>query len=313
MSDMLLRQTGLALVGRPRGPTTDPRDGVEGLIHLLGELAHTRGGQPASERVLDLLRLVPWEDQDPSVVRLLVDITRSYVDLADQHQHLSAEHRHSELLRRGLEHLATHDVLTGLPNRALVLDRLEHALAAARPGTTLVVLFVDVDGFKQINDTLGHAAGDAVLVEIARRLSRATRGGDTLGRLSGDEFVVVCEDLPGSASEVSTCLDVLADRFAEVLGHPGRADGPQVLSASIGATVATAPCATGAHDLLAEADAAMYLAKRAGGGRLVVSEPRRGVRPVPPSSEAEPAGPVRRAGDSPSAAPRQAPEGRTGR
>lgn len=161
----------------------------------------------------------------------------------------------------------THGALTGLPCATLVLERLEHAIsAAARARATVAVLCVDV----------------------ARRLRSATRSGDTLGRTSDDAFVVVCENLAGSASQVSNFVDVLSQRFTDALSLPGWHRDPAVaVSASIGAAIATAPCALGPHDLLREAGAVMDAAGRAGGGRLVISEPQWGVRLVPTQDQIE--------------------------
>ena len=160
-------------------------------------------------------------------------------------------------------HEALHDPLTGLANRTLLRDRLGHALARSiRERGTTAVLFVDLDGFKQINDAHGHAAGDAVLVEVARRLRATVRPGDTIARQGGDEFVAVCEDI-----DEETAMTV-AERLRDAIELPFGAGGAEHrLSASIG-------IALGDEDpdgLLAEADAAVYRAKAAGRGRIELS------------------------------------------
>jgi diguanylate cyclase (GGDEF)-like protein/PAS domain S-box-containing protein len=157
-------------------------------------------------------------------------------------------------------HEAVHDPLTGVANRTLLHDRLQHAVARSeRERGATAVLFVDLDGFKQVNDSHGHAAGDAVLVEVARRLQTAVRPGDTIARLGGDEFVAVCEDI-----DEASALAV-GRRLWEAIQLPFSAGGAEHrLSASIG-------IALGASDpdtLLANADAALYRAKAAGRGRI---------------------------------------------
>ena len=151
---------------------------------------------------------------------------------------------------RELSHQALHDTLTGLPNRALVLDRAEQLLARAarQPGIVAGALYIDIDGFKHVNDNLGHAAGDQLLRIVGKRLQGAVREQDTVGRLGGDEFVVLVE---ATAEEGS--FDALADRLTEVLREPVELDdGRKILSvtASIGvavgqhATPRTPCCAT---------------------------------------------------------------------
>ncbi|MCY7366211.1 MAG: EAL domain-containing protein [Frankiaceae bacterium] len=187
-------------------------------------------------------------------------------------------HTDVTLLRRterALTHQAQHDRLTGLPNRALLDDRLAQALAdARRNGNHVCVAFLDLDHFKRINDSLGHAGGDALLVEVAARLQSAVREVDTLARYAGDEFVVVWADL-ATREEVGP----LGARLARTLELPVEVSGTLVqISASIG--VATAlPGQTGEEVLLA-ADAAMYDAKRRGRGRirLFTGELRAGVQ-----------------------------------
>lgn len=134
-------------------------------------------------------------------VRTLSDAQLSALeDLAEQVEHLfELRRQHARLVQllAEVDHHATHDGLTGLVNRRLLMDRLGHAIARTwRGGHPPVVFFCDLDGFKSVNDDHGHEAGDAVLVEVARRLLALMRPGDTVTRLGGDEFVVLCEDLP---------------------------------------------------------------------------------------------------------------------
>ena len=162
-----------------------------------------------------------------------------------------------------LFHRAVHDPLTGLPNRVLLIDRLDHALARAdRRAQTVAVLYVDLDGFKAVNDTSGHAVGDEVLRIVAERLAGAVRPEDTVARFGGDEFVVLCEDLadPGDALRV-------ADRILADLGRPiQHGSGLARLSASIGVVMADGPGSGAA--LIEAADEAMYRAKRRGGAAV---------------------------------------------
>ncbi|MGY1716092.1 diguanylate cyclase domain-containing protein [Geodermatophilus sp. SYSU D01106] len=163
-----------------------------------------------------------------------------------------------------LRRLAFSDPLTGLANRALFLDRLEHALALhARDMRPVAVVFLDLDDFKAVNDTLGHAAGDELLRGVAGRLTGSLRAGDTVARLGGDEFAVVLED-GGDAGEA-------AARVAAAMALPFTVAGTlRPVGASTG-VVALGPgdAAVGADELMARADAAMYAAKRAGKGRVV--------------------------------------------
>jgi diguanylate cyclase (GGDEF)-like protein len=156
------------------------------------------------------------------------------------------------------EHRATHDPLTGLPNRLLLTERIEAGLArTSKPGFRLVVLFLDLDSFKNVNDGLGHGIGDALLVDVSGRLSGVMRAGDTLARFSGDEFAVVCEAIPDHEVEVlvESIRAVLAPAFT-IATHE------VTLTASIG--VAPATPGASAQSLLREADSAMYRAKSAG-------------------------------------------------
>lgn len=168
-----------------------------------------------------------------------------------------------------LKHSAFRDPLTGLCNRLVLEDRLDHAVVRAeRHGGRIAVLFVDLDGFKPINDSFGHTAGDAVLQEVAARLRALTREGDTVARIGGDEFVLLLEDAPDD-----TFAEVIARRTLTMLGRPFALEGREVqLSCSIG--VSMAPDHGSPDKLITRADAAMYMAKHAGGATYVVWTPR---------------------------------------
>jgi diguanylate cyclase (GGDEF)-like protein len=164
-----------------------------------------------------------------------------------------------------LSRLALHDPLTGLPNRTLLEDRLAMAVAGQRrSGSVLAVLFCDLDKFKLINDTVGHEAGDAVLVVIAERLRRAVRATDTVSRLGGDEFVVLCPDLKGEDELIE-----VVERLLALISEPMEVAGHQVVvSCSVGVSVVRSGAApTSLADLVREADAAMYRAKANGRNR----------------------------------------------
>jgi diguanylate cyclase (GGDEF)-like protein/PAS domain S-box-containing protein len=188
-------------------------------------------------------------------------------------------------LESQLRERALHDPLTGLPNRALFLDRIEQALQRAGRDDELVsVAFIDLDDFKAINDTLGHAAGDELLVGVADRLRQTLRGMDTAARLGGDEFAVLLAGLPEHAEVVR-----VAERLLDALSAPHELGGQArhalpSIGISIGGDGATA------EDLMRQADAAMYAAKRAGKGRYEVyvretagdvAARRDGAEPVP--------------------------------
>ena len=166
-----------------------------------------------------------------------------------------------------LAHQAHHDGLTGLANRSLFHDRLGQALARAKRQTsTVAVIYLDLDGFKPVNDQEGHDAGDALLVEVAQRLREVVRAEDTVARMGGDEFAIVMEDLDDIA-----VVKGIAARIVEVVSRPVVLDGREIF---IGASVGIAHSREGHGDvesLLRDADLAMYRAKDAGKGRYVVS------------------------------------------
>ena len=174
--------------------------------------------------------------------------------------------RDRKTLERRLVHQAFHDPLTGLPNRALFLDRLEHARARSmRDGGTQAVLFLDVDRFKVINDSLGHRTGDQVLQTVASRLVGVLRPSDTVARFGGDEFTVLLEQVADAAEAAQT-----AERILRALQLPMEAaERDVVITASIGIAIAEPGNAPG--DLLAAADIAMYQAKSRGKNRYVIA------------------------------------------
>jgi diguanylate cyclase (GGDEF)-like protein len=169
---------------------------------------------------------------------------------------------------------ATHDELTMLPNRAYVLDRLRQALARLH-GTAgrMAVLFVDLDRFKSINESLGHEIGDQVLRAVALRLTRIVRGGDTVARLSGDEFVVIVEERSATDDVLA-----LAERIVAALSQPivisveesGLVEREVAVGASVGVALADGRTPLAPADMLRDADVAMYHAKQRGRGRVEV-------------------------------------------
>jgi diguanylate cyclase (GGDEF)-like protein/PAS domain S-box-containing protein len=165
-----------------------------------------------------------------------------------------------------LEHQATHDPLTGLPNRSMFQELGEQALARAqREGTTVAVLFLDLDRFKPVNDTMGHASGDTLLVRLATRLRKTVRAGDLVSRFGGDEFVVLCEH-PAGAKEMLE----LAGRLIDIISEPTEIDGRETqVGASVGIAIGAGGRVT-VDSLLRDADAALYQAKEQGRGRAML-------------------------------------------
>ncbi len=205
---------------------------------------------------LDLYRDTPGalDPQDMSAAQTLADVTAAYLlnaQARDQARETSERFRHSAL----------HDALTGLPNRVLLQQRLEHAAQRAqRSHTVAAVLFADLDRFKRVNDTYGHSVGDELLIAVAQRLSSLVRPGDTLARVSGDEFVFLCEDL----AHVSD-VQLLAARIEESFAAPFVLTAAELLvTASVGIAY-SGPGETVSTDLVANADIAMYQAKHRGG------------------------------------------------
>jgi diguanylate cyclase (GGDEF)-like protein len=217
---------------------------------MLGVLEEEAGRLGTEAAIVDQVRTVIERSSDAS----LVSMTKQFDEERRRLQAELADEQHK------LAQQALHDGLTGLPNRTLLLERIRHALEAAkRYGDSVALLFIDLDGFKTINDTLGHDAGDKVLLAMAGRLQQVVRPSDTVARLGGDEFVILCERLHG-ADEAAA----IAERALDVLGQACRLGAKEVtLSASVGIALA---CGTEDPDtLLIQADLAMYVAKRRGG------------------------------------------------
>jgi len=188
----------------------------------------------------------PGEDRPHAAVVSFTDIT--------------ARKEEQDRLRRQ----ASHDPLTDLPNRTLFAERLDRALAdARRRDAPVALLFLDLDGFKTVNDTLGHEVGNRLLVAVAGRLRSCVRAADTVARAGGDEFTILLPD-PGDAAEAER----VAGRIVAALERPFAVDGREVrIGASVGVAIAE-PGEAGTGDLLRRADAAMYRAKGAGKGRF---------------------------------------------
>jgi diguanylate cyclase (GGDEF)-like protein len=266
------------------GPETAREVGQESW-NIFGQLAAQRAA-PLNEVTKRCLR---WRDAAADVVseiaaelelseavlaRSLAMLQRSLdVTLVRMCQSYEDERRraHEELTRRQdeLAFMATHDALTGLPNRTLILDRVEQMLVRARRNKAPVAaLFIDLDNFKGINDTLGHGFGDQLLRAVATRLEGVVRDIDALGRLGGDEFVVVAEGMSLAAGP-----ELIAERLLEALKQPFELKGTEstrlIVTASVG--IAQGDRAT-AEELLRDADIAMYRAKWDGKNGYVVFE-----------------------------------------
>lgn len=169
-----------------------------------------------------------------------------------------------------LSHQAFHDPVTHLPNRALFNERVRHAVARTRREQVgLAVIFLDLDDFKTVNDSLGHAAGDAVLLEVAKRVSASIRASDTAARFGGDEFAVLLEDVQDPQSAAETAERIIS-AFAEPIGLDAK---DVIVHASLGISIAGSESTAGADELIRNADAAMYIAKADGKGGYRMFEP----------------------------------------
>jgi diguanylate cyclase (GGDEF)-like protein/PAS domain S-box-containing protein len=215
------------------------------------EMSHPRGGPPRHSQAHYIPHIVDGEVHGFCV--LVVDVTQRKL----LENELRAANEKAVLL-------ATHDYLTGLPNRALLDDRIRQHMALARRSRAFVgVLFLDLDGFKKVNDTFGHAIGDALLVQVSKRLLGALRSSDTVARLGGDEFVIVLPNLPVREGALT-----VAQKLLECMVREPFVAGDHTLEISLSIGVSIYP--DHGHDmreLLANADEALSEAKRAGKNR----------------------------------------------
>lgn len=248
------------LLGKTFGEITHPDD-VDTDLDALRELIDGgRYGYRTEKRYLHAdghavwisLNVSPVYDSEGAVSYLLSQIE----DIADRKE---SEER--------LTRQALHDSLTGLPNRTLFADRVRMA-SSRRAARGYAIVYLDLDGFKLVNDTLGHAAGDQVLIEVARRLERLLRAGDTLARLGGDEFALLCEEVGDEQ------VRVIADRVIDTMADPIEVQGRSIMqAASIGIALYSADgTPTEPDEMLGDADLAMYRAKAAGKSRYAVFE-----------------------------------------
>ncbi|MEP7034412.1 MAG: diguanylate cyclase [Dermatophilaceae bacterium] len=243
------------------------------MAELRDTMARQRGGESDARA---------REDQGSAELRSLAAdfnaLTGQNLDLNAELTGRLTELRKANINLRETQHLLTHqtlhDPLTRLPNRTLFLDRLDQSLAEAqRSGRPIAVYFIDIDDFKQVNDTHGHSAGDQLLRDVAARLTAVVRPGDTVARFAGDEFLM----LTVGANEGQLPVD-LADRVMVSLLDPPLRAGQRTVTASMG--VAFSGHGATAEQLLRQSDAAMYQAKRAGGARWKLSGSEPGGQPA---------------------------------
>jgi diguanylate cyclase (GGDEF)-like protein len=216
-----------------------------------------------------------WTDNELLLIRAIADHCAIAIHQAKLYQQAQTELAERKRFEAQLRHDAFHDTLTGLPNRALFMNRLQHALQLNRrrslrggvelPLSHFAVLFLDLDRFKVINDSLGHILGDLLLQTVARQLEHCLRAGDTIARLGGDEFVILQEDIASANDAIEVSKRILA-----ALKSPIWLDGHEVfVTASIGIAL-NSPNYTQPAQLLRDADTAMYRAKSRGRGRYEI-------------------------------------------
>jgi len=255
----------LKRIERPEFPQAGSARGERGN----GDESAARKLSQLSQETDGLLTRLVRLRQNLVEIRQVMDGAKAQSALAETNEQLVLAALHAESVAETavselgeLARLGQRDPLTNLPNRLLMLDRLESAIATARRRETrIAVLFIDLDHFKRINDTLGHAIGDEALKLTARRLQSAVRDSDTVSRHGGEEFLVLLPDISQAADAVS-----IAQKLLAALAAPARAGEHRLhLSASIGITIYPED-AEDAQTLISRADAAMYRSKRRGAG-----------------------------------------------
>jgi diguanylate cyclase (GGDEF)-like protein/PAS domain S-box-containing protein len=239
------------------------------LRRLDGDSVAVRVGVSVADEPDGLVRCITVTDLSDQKARQR-EVSRLNAELTGRLAELREINTHLKVAQHLLTHRNLHDPLTGLPNRTLFLDRLDQSLAdAVRTGYPRAVYFIDLDGFKRINDTLGYNAGDQILREVANRLSSVVRPGDTVARSAADEFLVVTAGTTGGPP-VAVAL-AMADRIMGSLLHPPLQARGEPVTASMGLTLSREGARP--EQLIYEADAAMQRAKRAGRARWEVFGP----------------------------------------
>ena len=220
------------------------------------------------------IRLTAERDESGRVISIL-GVGRDITALNHSRSELAEVNAQLESMNARLQSLATSDPLTLLPNRRLLLDRLHKALASgARHARSGAIMFIDLDNFKTLNDTLGHDVGDILLQQVAKRLESCVRETDTVARLGGDEFVVMLEDLSGQVIEAAEQTELVGNKILAMFNQPYQlATHEYQNTASIGATLFNDNLQT-PDELMKQADIAMYQAKKAGRNTLRFFDPR---------------------------------------
>jgi diguanylate cyclase (GGDEF)-like protein/PAS domain S-box-containing protein len=255
------------VLGYPRGQWLDERGLWDRLLHPEDEervVTNEAECERSGETLVQEYRLRAADGRDVWIRDEMTVVRGARGDLPPLFYGIFLDVSDRKRMETELERLALYDPLTGLPNRALFADRLRQVLARRERGAATAVYFLDVDRFKRINDSLGHAAGDEVLREVAGRLRGVLRPQDTVARFGGDEFTILCESVGGVLEAVA-----IADRLQRPLSRPLRAGGAELrLSASIGVALAEPGDVVEVDRLIDDADAAMYRAKERGGTRI---------------------------------------------
>ncbi len=228
----------------------------------------------AGQEMCNHIRLTPEFDTDGNIISVL-GVGRDISELNKSRAELNAANVQLAEMNTMLESLATLDPLTQLPNRRLLLDRLQKALpAGARNGHCGAIMFIDLDNFKTLNDTLGHDIGDTLLQQVAHRLLHCVRDADTVARIGGDEFIVMLENINEAPLEAAAQTEAVGHKILETLNQPYQmAAGKYQISASIGATLFNDNQQT-AEELLKQGDIAMYQAKKSGRNAMRFFDPR---------------------------------------